>query len=220
MEFDIDLEERNFMKKFALVGLGVLVLVVLAHAWQMLTPLPFSSDMAITTKNGQKINGKFYFAPPKQRMDMSTQGHDVTLITDAKTQTSDMVMPQQHMYFESHGQAAPLGSASMPKIETNMDPSNPCATRTDVTCKKLGPDTVNGRLCDKWEFTDKKGSTTNAWIDQKLHFPIKAQNSDGSVVEFTNIKDGAPSASVFEIPADYRKMDLGGMGAMGGRNPQ
>ncbi len=210
------------MKKFKRVGLGVSVLclaVSAALAWQM-TPQPFASDMAITTKNGEKMNGKFYFSPPKQRMDMSSRGHDVSVITDAKTQTSDILMPQQHMYMETHGgQSSPMAQ-NLPKIETSLDASNPCAARTDVTCKKVGTETVNGRSCDKWEFTDKKGNTTNAWVDQKLHFPIKMQNSDGSLVEFTNIKDGAPSASVFEIPADYRKLDMGGMGGLGGRIPQ
>jgi outer membrane lipoprotein-sorting protein len=203
------------MKKFMRAGLGALVLVVAvsAHAWQM-TPQPFSSDMAITTKTGEKVTGKFYFSPPKQRMDMSTQGRDVIMITDAKTQTSDILMVQQHMYIETHGgQASPM-AANMPKIDTNLDPSNPCAARADATCKKVGSETMNGRMCDKWEFTDNKKGTTNAWIDQKLHFPIKAQNSDGSVFELSNVKDGAPAASVFEIPADYRKMD---MGMMGGR---
>lgn len=208
------------MKKFVMAGLGVLVLAVSAHAWQM-TPQPFSSDMAITSKTGQKMTGKFYFAFPKQRMDLNSQGRDVSVITDASTQTSDMLMPQQHMYIESHGGQGNPMAANMPKIDANVDPNNPCAARTDVTCKKLGPDTINGRVCDKWEFTDKKtNTTTNTWIDQKLHFPIKTVTSEGSLLEFTNIKDGAPAASVFEIPAGYRKMDMGGMGAMGGRNPQ
>jgi hypothetical protein len=75
---------------------------------------------------------------------------------------------------------------------------------------------VNGRSCDHWQITHKDGKVTNAWIDQKLHFPIKSV-SDDSTWQLTNIKEGEPSASLFEIPSGYRKMDIGGV--MGGMQP-
>ena len=74
---------------------------------------------------------------------------------------------------------------------------------------------MNGRATDKWEFTTK-GDTSTFWIDQKLHFPIKTQAGQATT-ELTNIKEGAQAASLFEIPSDYQKMDMGGM--MGGRGP-
>lgn len=209
------------MKKFMRAGWGALVLVmaVAAYAWQM-TPQPFSSDMAVTTKTGEKMPGKFYFSPPKLRMDMSSRGHDVAVITDGKTQTSYIIMSEQHMYMEMHaGQSSPM-MPSIPKVDTSIDPKNPCAARTDATCKKVGTETVNGRTCDKWEFTDKKtNGVTTSWIDQKLMFPIKTVNADGTAVEFSNIKEGSPAASLFEVPAGYRKLDMGGMMG-GGRPPQ
>jgi hypothetical protein len=55
------------------------------------------------------------------------------------------------------------------------------------------------------------------WMDQKLHFPIKSISSDGSDLEFTNVKEGKPEASVFQPPAGYRKMDPRGLA---GRPPQ
>jgi hypothetical protein len=118
------------MKKFMRASLAVCVLglaVSAAHAWQM-TPQPFSADMTTATAKGEKVPGKFYFAPPKMRMEMSSRGHDVAIITDSKTQVSDILMPEQHMYMESHPgqQASPL-MPSMPKIDTSLDPSNPCA---------------------------------------------------------------------------------------------
>jgi hypothetical protein len=95
---------------------------------------------------------------------------------------------------------------------------DPCTfgNRQDATCKKVGTETVNGRSCDKWEITDKNGKKETLWIDQKLHFPIKS--TDGQVTtEFTNIKEGAQDASLFKVPAGYRKFDMGSMG--GGRRP-
>lgn len=203
-----------------LVACVVVVLAVSsARAWQI-TPQPFSADMTSSVAKGEQATGKFYFSPPKTRMDMSSRGRDVIVINDNKTQTGIVLMPQQHMYMETHaGQSNPMTQRT-PKIDTNFDPTNPCAARPDVACKKVGTETVNGRSCDKWEFTDKKGGTTTSWFDQKLHFPIKTVNADGASVEFTNIKEGAPDASVFEVPAGYRKLDVPAMPAMGGRMPQ
>jgi outer membrane lipoprotein-sorting protein len=205
------------------VRLAVCAVIVLAvssaRAWQV-TPQPFSADMTTTVAKGEQATGKFYFSPPKSRIDMSARGHDVIMISDSKSQTGLILMPQQHMYMETHaGQNSPMAPRS-PKIDTNFDPSNPCAARPDVTCKKVATETVNGRSCDKWEFTDKKGATTTSWIDQKLHFPVKTVNADGSSVEFSNIKEGAPDAALFEVPAGYRKMDIPAIPSMGGRPPQ
>ncbi len=60
------------------------------------------------------------------------------------------------------------------------DPENPCATQPDVTCKKIGVETVSGRTCDHWEMTDKQGKVANVWVDQKLHFPIKMVSQDST----------------------------------------
>ncbi len=66
--------------------------------------------------------------------------------------------------------------------------------------------------------TDKNGKVSNIWIDQKLHFPIKTVSEDSSW-ELSNIKEGEPSASLFEIPSGYQKMDMGSM-MQGMRPPQ
>ena len=76
---------------------------------------------------------------------------------------------------------------------------------------------MNGRSCDKWELTSKQGKQT-VWIDPKLHFPIRSVSADGNTMDLTNIKEGSQPASLFEFPAGYTKMDLGGM--MGARPPR
>jgi hypothetical protein len=106
-----------------------------------------------------------------------------------------------------------------PNIKPITDPSNPCANQEGVTCKNLGTEEVNGRTCDHWQMTDKNGKVSNSWIDQKLHFPIKTTSTDSSW-ELTNIKEGQPEASLFEIPAGYHKMDMGQlMQGMQGMHP-
>jgi len=178
------------------------------------TPQPFSADLALTTANGDKITGKYYLSLPSMRMDMTAKGHNVSSIMDGTT--TYVVMHDQHIYMEMPANRPNPIMGQAPKIATNYDPNNPCASQLGVTCKKLGTETVNGRVCDKWQNTSEKGTST-MWMDQKLHFPIKSISSDGTDLEFTNVKEGKPDASLFQPPAGYRKMDLGGLG---GRPPQ
>ena len=185
-----------------------------------MSPTPFSADLAVNRKDGGNMNGKFYYSGQKLRMDMKMQGQDAIMIHAIPEQVTYMLMPQQQMYMEMHaGQNRMQQRGPDLRNLRSFDPDHPCASLTDTTCEKVGSETVNGRSTDKWIFTDKKnGEKTTAWIDKKLHFPIKTLDQDGSSMEFTNIQEGTPAASLFEIPSGYRKFDMGGM--MGGRPPQ
>ena len=145
-------------------------------------------------------------------------------------------MPQQQMYME---QKAVCGSDSKTNGLRPYDPENPCANQPNSTCKNIGGEEVSGRHCDHWEVTtvgkglsvhiDSSGTSctpadktsvtvSDVWIDQKLHFPIKTV-SENSTILLSNIKEGEPDASLFLIPADYRKMDMGGMMPPGTMRP-
>ncbi len=198
------------MKQFySRLTVCVLLLVSGASVWAQ-RPQPFSSDIAISVPKGESMNGKIYMNLPKSRWDMTSQRGSVSMITDGSTQTSYMIMHQQRMYMEIHGNQMNPMAQRMPKIDTNFDPQNPCGK--DVTCKKVGTETIDGRVCDKWVTTQKDGKTSTAWIDQRLFFPIKTLSAEGNSMELTNIKEGAPAASTFVVPDGYRKMDMGGMG--------
>ena len=202
----------------SLVALAALFMLFSAQAFaQFLTP--FTADMAVKQKTGESMDGKVFVGEHKIRMDFDARGHQMITITDPATQTSYMLMPERKMYMEIHGGQNPMQRGpKLPDLKS-FDPNNPCANNPDTTCEKAGSETVNGRSCEKWIFKDNKnGEVTTAWIDQKLHFPVKSINSDGSEFELTNIKEDAPPASTFDIPAGYQKFDMGAM--MGGRMPQ
>lgn len=195
-------------------------MVAPVFAVQAPQPQPFSADMTVTPgKGGESMAGKVYFSVPKTRMDMTAHGQNISVISNGAAQTSYVIMHQQHMYMEMHANQANPMTRNMPKFDSSFDPQNPCGKQADVTCKKAGTETVNGRVCDKWVTTDKNGKTSTAWVDQKLYFPIKVLSAEGSTMELSNVKEGAQPASTFEVPAGYRKMDLGGMMG-GGRPPQ
>lgn len=181
-------------------------------------PQPFSSDLTMTTNGAVNMKGKMFFSAPRVRMEMSPAGGSaprgpmggrMVMIMDGDSKTSYMLMPEQQMYMEFPADGNSPMTGRMPKL-TDFS-SVPCKGRQDVTCKKIGTETVNGRACDKWELTDKSGEKSYFWIDQNLHFPIKSQSKDATM-EFTNIKEGAQDAALFKVPAGYRKLDAGGMG--------
>lgn len=208
-------------------AIGFVVLLLLPLAAAQTTPhlTPFSADMQFSSNRGpaamHEMSGKIYVSHQHMRMDMGggPRGGAI-MITDFATKTTDTLMPEQHMYMEF--KADQMQRPGMgPNIRPVPNPNNPCANEQGMTCKNLGVEQVNGRTCDHWQITLKNGEVSNMWIDQKIHFPIKTVTQDSSW-ELTNIQEGEPAASLFEIPAGYQKMDMGGMmgGAMRGMPPQ
>ena len=212
----------------AMLPLAALAQTQPAHPAPAQTPphfTPFSADLEEIANDldGTKrdIRGKMYVSRPHVRMDMQDKrdpGHPpIIILLNSTTKTMDMLYPEQHKYMEINASRAnPSGHGSMP-TDAAAPRSNPCAERKDVTCKNLGTEQVNGRTCDHWQVTDKGGNVTNVWLDKSLHIAVKTVGTAGSQ-ELTNIKEGEQPASLFQIPAGYRKIDLTGM--LQGRPPQ
>jgi hypothetical protein len=204
---------------------AVLVTIVAAlctvATWAQMPNVPsFAADMKMTPSKGETITGKMYFGSKHMRMEMNARGQNMIMINDYSDMNSVkvmMLMPAQHMYmeFDANAAAAMAGRQRTPQVHL-YDPTNPCASEAGTTCKNMGTETVNGYACDKWQFTGK--TTSTVWISQKLHFPIKVVNSDGTVMEFSNISEAAQDPSLFTVPSGYQKMDMGAM--MGGRKQQ
>ncbi len=200
------------LQRVAFIALTSLALVCLAAA-QVPQFSPFTADLQITTSRAgapQEITGQVFVGSGHIRMNMNGAGHKTSLITDFATKTTDILLPEQQMYIEHKAGQASRGADSMTQDLKPYDPEHPCANQPDITCKKIGTEEVSGRTCDHWQVTDKNGKVSDLWIDQKLHFPVKVTSPDSTML-LTNIKEGEPDAGTFDIPAGYRKMDLGGM---------
>jgi len=190
------------------IALGLILSGAVSLQAQM--PGPFSADMKVEMENGMSSAGKLYFSDKKVRMEMNTMGRQNVVIRDESSKVTYMLMPQQRMYMEMPAGAMPQRRGADWQA---YDASNPCAMMTDMTCQKLGTETVDGNLCTKWQLTgtgERAGTKVTVWIDQKTGIPIKSQTPRGSM-ELTNIQQGPQSASLFEVPAGYQKMDMGNM---------
>jgi hypothetical protein len=190
---------------------GPFLIVVLLSAMSLLaqTPSQFSADIKITSRQMTGA-GKLYVGGTRVRMEMGLPDNQkTTIITDNDRKIAYMLMPgNMYMEMSTEGKAA---KKQGPQYRM-YNPANPCADSADMTCKQIGTGIADGRLCNKWLFTDKKGrSDMTVWIDQKSGIPIKTEMTDGTKLELLNIKEGPQSSSLFQVPAGYKKFGLGNM---------
>jgi len=177
----------------------------------------FSAEIVNLEKQNTQPSAKIYFTKDKMRVEpMNNSGRNGgAVIVNLATQTSYVLMTQQHMYVEmpAQNQTQRLGYSFF----NADDVDNACTYwqksphNQGGSCHKIGSDSVNGRSAVKYETADSSGDTGHFWLDPKLRFPVKwdSKNSSG---ELRNIQEGSQPASLFEIPAGYTKMQIpGGM---------
>lgn len=178
----------------------------------------FSAAIVDLQKPGTPTTAKIFFAKDKMRIESQSSNARAgggAVIVNLASQTTTVLMPQQHMYMDMSQQS------QMQRLGYNFfrtgNVEDACGDWLKVgahkggSCHKLGNESVGGRDTVKFEATTASGVVSNFWIDPKLRFPVKWQgkNSDG---ELRNIEEGPQPASLFEIPAGYTKMEMpGGM---------
>ena len=175
---------------------------------------PFSADMQVSSTSARSplaMDGKLHVAEGHMRLDADSKGHQTAIITDFATKTVDILMIQQKMYMEHQMGASGPGMMNDPTTHMKpFDPNNPCAAQPDLTCKKIGNETVSGRSCEHWELTGKDGKVVNVWLDKSLRWPVKTVSGDTTIL-LTNIVEGPQDPSMFKIPAGFQKFDMGNM---------
>lgn len=201
----------------------VLLLAVGAFAQE------FSADLINTKKDSPaEHQAKIFVGNHKIRLesDRSSQGESGGMgggafIIDEATKTTTILVPERKMYIQSNEGDQRPGFQTLSALMRPADPNNACpqweaamaARHQDkklTSCRKVGTDTVNGRTAVKYEGVNSDGEKGNVWVDPKLHFFLKIDGKDGGA-ELRNIKEGTQPASLFEVPSDYTKFDMGSM---------
>jgi hypothetical protein len=180
----------------------------------------FSADWISTRVQGNETStpGKIYVGKDKIRLEPKEAGGGMAgmggvMIVDLSAQTSVVLFPQRHAYIEAVPWRVAQRTFSFFRpadIEDACPDWQKLARKPGGSCHKVGHEMVNGRDAVKYEGTSAEGETVDAWLDTKLKFVVqyKGKNSGG---ELRNIQEGSQPGSLFEIPADYQKMDMGGM---------
>lgn len=174
----------------------------------------FSAEIVNLDKPGNPPV-KVSFARDKMRAEVQNGPHGSgAMIVNFATQTSIVIMPQQHMYMEmpaqSSGQRIGYNFFETGDVENACGDWQKSVHGQGGNCHKVGSETVNGRSTVKYESVSASGEVNHFWLDPKLRFPVKWQ-SKGGAGELRNIQEGPQPASLFEIPAGFTKMDMGGM---------
>lgn len=195
------------------------MICLLLSAAFALSQTEFSAEVYNNQKNDNP-QAKIYFGKDKIRFESAKKDPrgGGAFIMNLATQTSTVIMDQQHMYMDMSPQMASQRNAY--HFFRTGDADNACADwmaqswNKGGTCHKVGTETVSGRSCVRYDGTNARGETGSVWLDPKLHFPVKWQGANGDSGELRNIQEGSQPSSLFEIPADYKKLDMGNMGAM------
>ena len=190
------------------------VLVLTLSASFVVAQAEFSAEIMDSHKQGITSQSKIYFSKDKIRFDSHDANNRGAFIMNLSNQTTTILMPEQHMYMEMPANAQE--QRNMFSFFKTSDVENACgdwlklAANKGGSCHKLGNESVNGRNTVKYEGTNSSGEPSSVWLDPKLRFPVKWQGKS-SGGELRNIQEGTQSASLFEIPAGYTKMNIGHM---------
>jgi hypothetical protein len=169
----------------------------------------YSADTSMETADDTMI-GTVYVAPGKERRESVNDGEKSVMIIRRDKKVTWMLQPEDKTYMEMK-----LGQGGGRKDDIS-------AYKIDHTT--IGPDTLNGIKTTKSKLImigpkgDKLGGfmwTTKEGIVVKMDAIAVDKNSkERFKTELKNLKVGKQEASMFEIPADYTKMDMGGFGNM------
>jgi hypothetical protein len=184
----------------------------------VLAQTEFSAEIVDLQKPGTPTQAKIYFAKDKIRIEPQASGPrgGGVVIMNFATQTSTVLMAQQHMYMEMPAQSQGQRMGYANAFFQAGDVENACGDWEKMghnqggSCRKVGNEPVNDRNAVKYESTNATGDVSHFWLDPKLRFPVKWENKS-SGGELRNIQEGTQPASLFEIPAGFTKMDMGGM---------
>jgi len=164
---------------------------------------PFSADQ-IHTVGKKTTTGKVYAIEKALRTEAEQNGKKSISIMRFDRKVMWILMPDQKMYLE-------MGNfgAGVAELASTMQGS-----KVDRTA--LGSEQVGAYHCDKSRVQvtyEGKQYTSIEWAAKELNgFVVKRQSEKGDwSTEYQNVQLGPQNPSLFEIPAGYQKLNLGGM---------
>jgi hypothetical protein len=161
---------------------------------------PFSADQVHTMRK-KTTTGKVYAIENAMRSEAEDKGKKSISIIRFDRKVMWVLMPDQKMYLEM-----PWG-----------DPAEWAAAVKGAQAQResLGPEQVGAFHCEKSRVTATYKGITGTyleWAAKELDgFVVKRQDEKGSwSTEYKNVQLGAQDPSLFELPAGYQKMSMGG----------
>jgi hypothetical protein len=182
-----------------------IVMTAALAAPAMSQPVQFKANVKMKTSDGNAATGTMYFGGAKTRTELAMDGQNVVMLADPRAKSQIILLPGEKTYMQMPIGEGPL---SMPVLGP-ADGGNPCTEgSTNSNCVKGKTESLNGHETVRWEYNDINGTVTRAWVSTRLRFPLRIEGDDGSSMELTGVAEGAQPASLFGVPAGYKKMEI------------
>jgi Domain of unknown function (DUF4412) len=165
---------------------------------------PFSADQVHMMRN-KTTTGKIYASENAVRTEGQEKGKFSINIMRFDRKVMWILMPDQKTYLE------------MPWA-TRAELAAP-ADGAQIKREPLGSEEVGSYHCDKSRVTVAYKGTTSVqleWAAKELDgFVVKRQDEKGTwATEYQNVKLGPQDPLLFELPAGYQKLSMGGLGGL------
>ncbi len=190
-----------------------------AHGQFTDEPKQYSYQMVTNFKDGRSGTMRLYVDGDKRRVETEVGARPMILIYRGDQGKSYVILPEQKSYMET-----PLN----PQVLQRFKNPRERIKQRGGSFQKAGVEEVNGQICDKyaWNYTRPSSGVGHApavpklpspsdvrtapisgttWISQRTHLPVKSE-TDRFTMETRNVKLGSPDPSLFEPPADYKKV--------------
>jgi hypothetical protein len=174
----------------------------------------FSADIVSRDPAGLAMGAaaKLYVSNHKVRIETPEASAGFLLI-DGDAGTAQFVRPTQHVFMDAKQ------SSRLTQIFVPLDPKDPCrrwqaAAATagapnaggEWRCERIDDELVADRRAIRYQVASEDSSSLR-WIDTDLEFPVKLLAADGTMIALEHIRIEAQPASLFDIPAGFRKLD-------------
>jgi len=161
----------------------------------------YSADISYNMAGHQGV-GRVYQSKEADRREMTVSGQRSVIIM--KDDEVLMMMPDMGMAMRMPHGSDPVGMA--------YDPDE------SMKFNAVGTETVNGEKTTKY-LAESEDGTGHFWVTEDgILMRVEMQTDDGTMtINTTNVKRGAQPATLFELPAGVRIMDMGGFGQVGGK---
>ena len=168
--------------QFPIIPSSIILLFTSALAIAGQDPVEFSADVIQSMPQQESQQGRLYIGNDQVRTDITVSGKTMIQIIDIKQQTAYLLDPGQQSYMERKagpGEMMPRGGVTAKDI-------NPCAGMQNLTCSKIGVESVNGRPAEKWELENTAQGQSGKmviWLDQERRIPVRQSLPDGASME-------------------------------------
>lgn len=190
-----------------------LISLTAATAGVAAAELPFGqpkvaySGVTVTEIGGQSIETRVFYTPGRQRNETETAVGPQVMLLDFERHVAYMLMPLGRSYMEM-----PMGPHGMAGAAAD-DPEG------TVEHEVVGREAIAGQETTKYSFrvTTPEGATQGfAWVtdegilmrsEAELVTPETGAAPGKIVISLRDLSIGPQDPALFELPADYRKLD-------------